>query len=54
MGIDNKQWSFPEYVHGKELTPQRTWHQGWSGVGAIIGASALKGKNVFRIGSRHE
>lgn len=54
MEMDNEAWSFPEYVHGKDLVAEGTRHQGWSGAGAIIGAAALNGKKVFRIGNSDE
>lgn len=42
-------WSFPEFIHGRDLTPSGTLHQGWSAGGAIIGEHALRGELPFRI-----
>ncbi len=49
LEMEGEPWGFPEYVHGKELTPGGTRHQGWSAAGAIIGHHALEGNHVFRI-----
>ncbi len=46
---NGEDWVFPEFVHGKELTPCGTLHQGWSAAAAIIAEHALKGDSVFRI-----
>jgi hypothetical protein len=42
-------WSFPEYINGKNFNPGGTRNQCWSAAGAIIGHQALNGKKVFRI-----
>lgn len=49
LTMANEPWSFPEYVHGKKLTPGGTRHQGWSAAGAVIGHYAVEGKSVLRI-----
>jgi glycogen debranching enzyme len=49
MESDGEAWSFPEFIHGKELTPCGTLHQGWSAGAAIIGEHALRGELLFRI-----
>lgn len=46
---ESEAWSFPEYVHGKDLTPGGTLHQGWSAAAAIIAEHALMGELPFRI-----
>ena len=43
MAMEGKPWSFPEYVHGRELTPDGTRNQGWSAAAAVIGHHALEG-----------
>jgi glycogen debranching enzyme len=47
--MNSRDWSFPEYVHGKNFIPEGTRNQCWSAAGAIIGHQALDGKKVFRI-----
>jgi hypothetical protein len=49
MAMDDESWGFPEFVHGKNLTPAGTRHQGWSAAAAVIGHHALAGEPVFRI-----
>lgn len=49
LECDGISWCFPEYVHGKQLTPGGTRPQGWSGAAAIIGSRAMEGKRVLRI-----
>ena len=49
LEMDGEAWSFPEYIHGRDLTPGGTRHQGWSAAGAIIGHHALAGDRAFRI-----
>jgi hypothetical protein len=51
---DGEPWCFPEYIHGKELTPGGTRHQAWSAAGAIIGQRALEGEKVFRIDAQND
>ena len=46
---DGEAWSFPEFIHGKKLTPCGTLHQGWSAGAAIIGEHTLRGELLFRI-----
>jgi hypothetical protein len=47
--MNSKDWSFPEYINGKNFIPEGTRNQCWSAAGAIIGHQALNGKQVFRI-----
>ena len=49
MEMDNKPWGFPEFIHGKNLTPGGNRHQGWSASAALMGYHALQGKKVFTI-----
>ncbi len=49
LEVDGESWSFPEYVHGKDLTPGGIRHQGWSAAGAIIATKALEGQPFLRI-----
>lgn len=49
MDMDNQPWGFPEFIHGKNLTPGGNRHQGWSASAALMGHYALKGKKVFTI-----
>jgi glycogen debranching enzyme len=50
LPMDGEPWGFAEYIHGKNLTPSGTKHQGWSAAAAIIGQRALEGHSAFRIG----
>lgn len=47
--MNSEDWSFPEYINGKNFSPGGTRNQCWSAAGAIIGQQALNGKKVFRI-----
>ena len=47
LEMDGEPWSFPEFVHGRELTPGGTRRQGWSAAGAVIAQHALKGERIF-------
>jgi len=49
MRMDGEAWAFPEFVHGKALSPGGTKRQGWSAAGAIIAQHALDGQGPFRI-----
>ncbi|NIP71851.1 MAG: glycogen debranching protein [Gammaproteobacteria bacterium] len=49
LEMDGEPWGFPEFVHGKELTPGGTRHQGWSAAAAVMGHWALEGQPVLRI-----
>jgi glycogen debranching enzyme len=49
LPMDGEQWSFPEYVHGKELTAGGTRWQGWSAAATIIAERCLGGEAVLRI-----
>ncbi|MFA9460292.1 amylo-alpha-1,6-glucosidase [Thiohalorhabdus methylotrophus] len=41
-------WSFPEYVHGRQLTAGGNQHQAWSAAGSLMAHHALEGRPVFR------
>jgi hypothetical protein len=47
MEVDGKAWSFPEYIHGKELKPGGMHYLGWSAAGAVIGQQVLSGRPLF-------
>lgn len=47
LEMEGEEWSFPEYVHGKELTPGGTRRQGWSAAAAVIGRQVLEGRRPF-------
>ncbi len=49
LEMGDEPWSFPEFVHGKQLTPEGTRHQGWSAAAAVIGHAAIEGRLLFRI-----
>jgi hypothetical protein len=49
LEMEGEPWSFPEFVHGKNLTAGGTRHQGWSAAGAIVGHHALQGDKVLKI-----
>jgi glycogen debranching enzyme len=49
LAMNGEDWAFAEFIHGRELTPGGTRHQGWSAAGAIIGHCALRGQGPFRI-----
>ncbi|AHF00325.1 amylo-alpha-1,6-glucosidase [Thioalkalivibrio paradoxus] len=51
LTMDGEPWSFPEFVHGRELTPGGTRRQGWSAAAAVIGENALHGRTLFRVTS---
>lgn len=38
---EGEEWSFPEYLHGRDYTPGGTTHQGWSAAAAIIAEKTL-------------
>lgn len=42
-----EEWSFPEYIHGKEHIPGGTSPMGWSAASAVIATMAVEGKQVF-------
>ncbi|MFB6261288.1 MAG: glycoside hydrolase 100 family protein [Thiohalorhabdaceae bacterium] len=48
LPMDGEDWSFPEFVHGRELAAGGTRHQGWSAAAAVIGHHALEGMPVLR------
>ncbi len=52
LAMEGTPWSFPEYVHGQKHVAEGTRYQGWSAAGAVIGACALRGKPLFRIGEQ--
>lgn len=47
LPMEGEPWGFAEYIHGRDLTPGGTRHQGWSAAAAIIGQSALDGQAPF-------
>jgi hypothetical protein len=47
LPMDGEPWGFAEYIHGRDLTPGGTRHQGWSAAAAIIGQHALDGQAPF-------
>lgn len=49
LTMEGKAWGFPEFVHGKTLSPGGTQQQGWSAAAAIIGHHAIEGQAVFKI-----
>lgn len=44
---DGEPWSFPEFVHGREGTPQGTCPLGWSAAAAVIAECYCNGKRLF-------
>lgn len=40
-------WGFPEYLHGREHTPEGTPRLGWSAAAAVIADAYLDGKRLF-------
>lgn len=46
---DLEEWSFPEFVHGKNHTAGGTQLQGWSAAAAVIGTHTVEGSSVFRV-----
>ncbi|MBN1421442.1 MAG: glycogen debranching protein [Planctomycetes bacterium] len=49
LPMDGEEWSFPEYVHGREFDARGTRFQGWSAAGAVIAEHALRGEALLRI-----
>ena len=49
LGMQDGQWGFYEFLHGKSLQAGGTQYQAWSAAGALIGHYALQDKAVFRI-----
>jgi hypothetical protein len=47
LEMEGEEWGFPEFVHGKKLTPGGTYRQGWSAAATVIGHHALQGEQVF-------
>ncbi len=54
MCMGDIDWSFPEFIHGKTLTPGGTPNLGWSAAAAIIAENALKGKRLLRIDGEYD
>jgi len=48
LPMNGEPWSFPEYVHGRELTAKGTQYQAWSAAAAVMGHTALEGQPLFR------
>lgn len=49
MCMDDNEWSFPEYVHGKNFQPGGNSFQCWSASAALVAHYALQGKEVFAL-----
>jgi hypothetical protein len=49
MVMEDRPWSFPEYVNGSDFSAGGTREQCWSASAAIMGHYSMKGKRVFRI-----
>ena len=49
LPMNGHEWGFPEFVHGRDLTPGGTPLQGWNAAAAVLGHHALEGEPVFRI-----
>ncbi len=45
---DGREWSFPEYLHGRQHTPGGTSPMGWSAAAAVIAERAVQGKHLFQ------
>jgi hypothetical protein len=48
LEMDGQAWAFPEYVHGKNLTPGGTGHMGWSAAAAVIAHQFAQGGRLFQ------
>ena len=53
LPMDNVDWAFAEYIHGKTLKSGGARQQGWSAAAALIGHYTIAGKGVFRIDGVH-
>jgi len=49
LGKNGEQWSFYEYLHGRDLTPGGTCQLGWSAAATVIGHHSLKNEQLFRV-----
>lgn len=49
LAADGEPWSFPEFIHGRDVTPGGTQHQAWSAAAAVMGRRALDGEQVLRV-----
>jgi hypothetical protein len=47
LEMDGDRWSFPEFVHGRDLVADGVRHQGWSAAAAVIAERALHGDEIF-------
>ncbi len=47
MEKDGRQWSFPEYLHGKKHAPGGTNPMGWNAAAAVIAEQFGRGKRLF-------
>jgi hypothetical protein len=47
MKINDDEWSFPEFIHGKKHTAGGIDHLGWNAATAIMANHALEGKQVL-------
>jgi hypothetical protein len=46
--MNGEPWSFPEYLHGRELTPGGNSEMVWNAAAAVLGQCAVDGKPVLR------
>ena len=47
MRSQDRDWSFPEYLHGQDHTPGGTSPMGWSAAAAVIATKTIEGKQLF-------
>jgi hypothetical protein len=48
LPMNGEPWSFPEYVHGRDLVAKGTQYQAWSAAAAVMGQAALAGRSLFK------
>jgi hypothetical protein len=46
-GGEEKPWSFPEFLHGRNFTPGGVHPMGWSAAGALIADAYVDGRRLF-------
>ena len=44
---DGREWSFPEYLHGRQHTPGGTSPMGWSAAVAVMAEQFIRGERLF-------
>lgn len=49
LAVDGVSWSFPEFVHGRDLTAGGTSPQGWSAAAAVMAHHAIEGMPPIRV-----